>query len=207
MLYLDHKIFQTLINGDNHAEFIIDAFVSIRTIKNNDENKAKALLKIINGIEPSIILAFSVFCDKAVLMYSNYRKKTEFSSISQSLLISYLRRYAFPHTNKFTGGMLLIIQNNITYEKVEFDLKKVSKPKCHIGAWGQRRAGYLRQFQPERYNAMLCNETIGDHLERIDKEASELYDKLMKDFANQDDITSPHQKAIDIVYEKIIFKD
>lgn len=41
---------------------------------------------MINGIEPSIILAFSVFCDKAVPMYSNYRKKTEFSSISQSLL-------------------------------------------------------------------------------------------------------------------------
>ena len=113
----------------------------------------------------------------------------------------------FSHTNKFTGGMLLIIQNNITYEKVEFDLKKVSKPKCHIGAWGQRRAGYLRQFQPEMYNAMLCNETIGDYLERIDKEAGKMYDKLMKDFAKQGDITSPHQKAIDIVYEKIIFKD
>lgn len=52
------------------------------------------LYKMINGIEPSIILAFSVFCDKAVPMYSNYRQKTEFSSISQSLL-KILWRYAF----------------------------------------------------------------------------------------------------------------
>lgn len=100
----------------------------------------------------------------------------------------------------------MTIYNNITYEKAEFDFKRISKPKSHIGAWGQRRASYLRQFEPERYNEMLCNETIGDYLERIDKEASNLYDKLMKEFSNQDNIISPHQKAIDIVYEKIIFK-
>lgn len=54
---------------------IFDVLVSIRTIKINDEIEETDLLKIINGIEPSIILAFSVFCDKAVHMYSNYRKK------------------------------------------------------------------------------------------------------------------------------------
>ncbi len=56
-----------------------------------------ALYKIIAGIEPTIILAFSVFRDKAVPMYSNYRKKTEFSSISQSLCL-YLMAIRIFHT-------------------------------------------------------------------------------------------------------------
>ena len=119
--------------------------------------------------------------------------------------------------------MLLIIQNNITYEKAEFDFKGISKPKCHIGAWGQRRASFLRQFEPERYNEMLCNETIGDYLERIDKEACEMYDNLMKEYAKQQNITeelkaenrllwvqkmnSANNKAKNIVYDKLIFKD
>ncbi len=119
--------------------------------------------------------------------------------------------------------MLLIIQNNITYEKAEFDFKGISKPKCHIGAWGQRRASFLRQFEPERYNEMLCNETIGDYLEQIDKEACEMYDYLMKEFARQQNITeelksenyilwlqkmnSANNKAKNIVYDKLIFKD
>lgn len=62
---------------------------------------------MINGIEPSIILAFSVFCDKAVPMYSNYRKKAEFSSISQSLLTNLMAIRIFYTQNNLLGGMIL----------------------------------------------------------------------------------------------------
>ncbi len=47
------------------------------------------LYKMINGIEPSIILAFSVFCDNAVPMYGNYRKKQNSHPFLKVCLKSY----------------------------------------------------------------------------------------------------------------------
>lgn len=65
------------------------------------------LYKMINGIEPSIILAFSVFYDNAVPMYGNYRKKQN-SHPFLKVCLQILWRYAFStHKNFNMGGMIL----------------------------------------------------------------------------------------------------
>ena len=85
------------------------------------------------------------------------------------------------------------IQNNLTYVEIDginyTDFKEAKQPKKQIGIWGHRHANYLREFHPSIYYSMLCQMTLADYLETVDKHATELYDRLVKDFAEKQGVT------------------
>lgn len=85
------------------------------------------------------------------------------------------------------------IQNNLTYVEIDGinypDFKEAKQQKKQIGIWGHRHANYLREFHPSIYYSMLCQMTLADYLETVDKHATELYNRLIKDFAEKQGVT------------------
>ncbi len=67
------------------------------------------------------------------------------------------------------------------------DLVAPEAPK--IGLWGQRRRKYLKEHHRILYNSMLYDRTLNAHLEEVDKTATEMFDRLVKQMAVQQGIT------------------
>ena len=63
-----------------------------------------------------------------------------------------------------------------------------------VGVWGERRRKYLREHQKAIYTAMMLGDTLNAHLEEVDRSATEMYDRLTSQLAEQEDITE-HLKA------------
>ncbi len=59
----------------------------------------------------------------------------------------------------------------------------------NIGIWGQRRRKYLKEHRRILYNSMLYDRTLNAHLEEVDKTATEMFDRLVKQMATQQGIT------------------
>ncbi len=58
-----------------------------------------------------------------------------------------------------------------------------------IGLWGQRRRKFLKEHRRSLYNSMLYSGTLNTHLEEVDRTASEMFDRLVKQMAAQQGIT------------------
>ena len=58
-----------------------------------------------------------------------------------------------------------------------------------IGVWGQRRRLYLKEHQKFLYYNPLTKCKLHEHLADINEEATEMYDKLVKQLAKQEGIT------------------
>ncbi len=59
----------------------------------------------------------------------------------------------------------------------------------NIGIWGQRRRKFLKEHHRILYNSMLYDRTLNAHLEKIDKSAAEIFDRLVKQMAAKQGIT------------------
>ncbi len=59
----------------------------------------------------------------------------------------------------------------------------------NIGIWGHRRRKYLKKHHRILYNSMLYSGTLNAHLEKVDRTASEMFDRLVKQMAAQQGIT------------------
>jgi len=59
----------------------------------------------------------------------------------------------------------------------------------NIGIWGHRRHDYLKNNRRVIFSIMQMNETLSAHLEEVDRQATELYDRLIKQFATAEGIT------------------
>ena len=85
------------------------------------------------------------------------------------------------------------IQNNLTYIEIDdgnyHEFKETKQPKKQIGVWGHRHANYLREFHPSIYYSMLCQMTLADYLETVDKDAIEMYNRFVKEFAEKQGVT------------------
>lgn len=69
------------------------------------------------------------------------------------------------------------------------DLKLPEQPNVEIGIWGKRRLQYLKNYHPIIYTNYLTNCTLTAHLADIDKEANEMFVKLVKRLAKQEGVT------------------
>lgn len=58
-----------------------------------------------------------------------------------------------------------------------------------IGIWGQRRRRYLWEHEKANYTAMLLSGTLNAHLEKVDRSASEMFDRLVAQMAEQEGVT------------------
>ena len=58
-----------------------------------------------------------------------------------------------------------------------------------IGIWGMRRRDYLRKYHNGIYTGMLLSGKLNAHLEEIDRSANEMFDLLIKQYAEREDVT------------------
>lgn len=67
------------------------------------------------------------------------------------------------------------------------DLIPPEEPR--IGIWGRRRKRFLQQHRDPIYTGLLLSGKLKDHLEEIDRSASEMADRLVDEMARQEGIT------------------
>jgi len=65
-----------------------------------------------------------------------------------------------------------------------------------IGIWGMRRREFLRKHHSGIYTGMLLKGKLNAHLEEVDRSANEMFDMLIKQFAEREGATE-HLKAQD----------
>ena len=79
----------------------------------------------------------------------------------------------------------------------DYLLPNLEVPECpEAGVWGERRRKYLREHQKALYTAMMLSDTLNAHLEEADRTATEMYDRIISQLAEQEGITE-HLKAND----------
>ena len=72
----------------------------------------------------------------------------------------------------------------------DYLLPNLEVPECpQVGVWGERRRKYLRKHQKALYTAMMLSDTLNAHLEEVDRAATEMYDRLTSQLAEQEGIT------------------
>ncbi len=59
----------------------------------------------------------------------------------------------------------------------------------HIGIWGQRRRHYLKKHHRILYYNLLTACKLNDHLSDVDRQAEELFSRLVKQMAEREVVT------------------
>ena len=65
-----------------------------------------------------------------------------------------------------------------------------------IGIWGIRRREFLRKHHDGLYTGLLLSGKLNAHLEEIDRSANEMFDLLIKQYAEREEVTE-ELKALD----------
>ena len=82
-------------------------------------------------------------------------------------------------------------QTRLHYKLIgDYYIPLVKAPESpNIGIWGQRRLDYLKNHRRVIYNSMMMKETLNAHLEEVDRTATEMFDRLIHQFATAEGIT------------------
>ena len=96
-----------------------------------------------------------------------------------------------------------------------------TEEKQSIGIWGQRHTRYLKQHRKNLYYSLLTSGKLNSYLTDIDKEAEELFSRLVKQMAEREGVTEQlkaknqmewvrrmnniRNRAMEIVYTKVIY--
>lgn len=87
----------------------------------------------------------------------------------------------------------LFEQNGGTYRQVgDYLLPNITIPEeetVHIGIWGQKHLRYLKQHRKILYTNLLTSGKLNIHLAEIDKQATDMYFRLVTKFAEQEGVT------------------
>ena len=67
-----------------------------------------------------------------------------------------------------------------------------------VGVWGQRHYAYLKKHSPTVINVMRMNVTLEQYLKEIDKDAKDMFDKLVKQLADSEGIDEELKSANEI---------
>ena len=59
----------------------------------------------------------------------------------------------------------------------------------HIGIWGLRRRSYLQEHHNGLYTGLLLSSKLNAHLEEMDRSANSMFDLLMKQYVEHEDVT------------------
>ena len=83
------------------------------------------------------------------------------------------------------------MNNNLTYHRegdyLIPDVVPPASPK--IGIWGERRRQFLMKHKKPIYTGMLLSGELNAHLEEIDRSANEMFELLMKQYAEREGAT------------------
>ena len=100
-------------------------------------------------------------------------------------------------------------------------LKLPEEEQAYIGIWGQRHLRYLKEHRRVRYANLLTSGELNAYLADIDRQAEELFLRLVKQMADAEGITetlkasdqmewvrrmnSCRDRATEIVYHQVIY--
>lgn len=59
----------------------------------------------------------------------------------------------------------------------------------HIGAWGRQYRKHLKEHHRILYCNYLTNGTLNQHIAEVDKQATELFERLIKELAEKENVT------------------
>lgn len=83
-------------------------------------------------------------------------------------------------------------QNGLWYEKQgDYFLPCLSLPEENqpVGVWGQRHARYLKEHHKVLHMNLLTSGKLNSHLAEIDKQAEEMFSRLVKEMADRQSVT------------------
>ena len=88
--------------------------------------------------------------------------------------------------------------NELTYHREgDYLIPDLIPPEIpRIGVWGKRQREFLRKHNDGIYTGLLLSGKLNAHLEEIDRSASEMFDLLMKQYAEREGVTE-ELKALD----------
>ena len=112
-----------------------------------------------------------------------------------------------------------------TYQQVgDYLLPDVEVPENPaIGFWGMQRRKYLLEHQPALYTALFLGGKLADHLQEIDRSATQMFDQLMDQLKTRNGVTEQlkatdqmtwvrrmnavHHEAAEIVAKELIYDE
>ena len=68
-------------------------------------------------------------------------------------------------------------------------LKLLENETAHIAVWGQRHLRYLKRYHKVRYYNLLTSGKLNGYLGDIDRQAEEMFSRLVKQFAEKEGVT------------------
>lgn len=100
-------------------------------------------------------------------------------------------------------------------------VKLSEEESANIGIWGQRHLRYLKQYHRVRYYNLLTTGKLNSYLANIDRQATEIFERLTKQMAAQKGVTEQlkavdqitwirkmnniRSRASEVVYDEIIY--
>lgn len=88
-------------------------------------------------------------------------------------------------------------KNGLHYKLVgDYYLPCLEAPEApQIGVWGHRRRTYLREHNEALYTAMLLSGELDTHLEAIDRDAEQMSNRLIRQYAAVEGVTEELKAA------------
>lgn len=74
-------------------------------------------------------------------------------------------------------------------------LKLPEEPEVYIGIWGQRHRHYLKTHRKVLYTSLLTSGKLNSHLADIDRQAEEMFSRLVKQLAKVEGVTETLKAA------------
>lgn len=69
------------------------------------------------------------------------------------------------------------------------NLLPAEQEETEIGVWGQRHGRYLKQYHKVLYMNLLTSGKLNSHLAEIDKQAEDMFFRLVKEMAERGGVT------------------
>lgn len=83
-------------------------------------------------------------------------------------------------------GIRYTLQGDYYLPDLELPAKKENSP---VGIWGQRHMRYIRQYRKVLYTNLLTSGKLNSYLADIDKQAEDMFFRLVKQMAEREGIT------------------
>ena len=74
-------------------------------------------------------------------------------------------------------------------------LKLPEEEQAYIGIWGQRHLRYLKEHRRVRYANLLTSGKLNSYLVDIDRQAEEMFERLVKQMAEREGVTEQLKAA------------
>ena len=74
-------------------------------------------------------------------------------------------------------------------------LKLPEEEQAYIGIWGQRHRRHLKEYHRVRYANLLTSGKLNGYLVDIDRQAEEMFERLIKQMAEREGVTEQPKAA------------